>query len=156
MLNVKLAGRARFSIDVVNRLSKPSSSDDSTQVMLENDIDKSIEQTMDKLRRSVRTILANDQAGGMVRLLSRMVLAYHLHGGKISFAGKDQADFVDKALCRLRPHPDGVHLIIDEPMVVEAVEIELKATGKDPAFIEYLDQILQIIINFGGCLNFKG
>ncbi|KAF9371696.1 hypothetical protein CPC16_002915, partial [Podila verticillata] len=139
----KLKGRARFSIDVVNCLTKPSSPDDSKQVVLENAIDQSIEQTMDGLRRGVRTILANDQAGDMVRLLSWMVLVYHLHDGKISFASKDQSDFVDKTLCRLRPHSDGVHLVMDEPMVVEAVENELKATGKDPAFLEYLDQIFR-------------
>jgi len=34
-------------------------------------------------------------------------------------------------------------------MVIEAVEIELKASGKDPAFLEYLDQIFQIVTNFG-------
>ncbi|KAF8924589.1 hypothetical protein BGZ58_001634 [Dissophora ornata] len=152
----KLAGRARFSIDVINRLTKTSSPEDSKQSVLDNAIDRSIEHTMDGLRRGVRTILANDPAGGLARLLSRMVLAYHLHGGKISFAGKDQADFVDKALCRLQPHPDGVHLIMDEPMVVEAVEEELKATGKDPAFIEYMDQMYQIITNFGIASTSKG
>ncbi|GJJ79269.1 hypothetical protein EMPS_11630 [Entomortierella parvispora] len=78
----------------------------------------------------------------MQRLLSRMVLAYHLHGGKTSFAGKDQADFVDKALCKLRPHSGGIQM--DEPMVIEAVETEQKASGKDPAFLEYLDQIFHI------------
>ncbi|KAF8920501.1 hypothetical protein EDD21DRAFT_449173 [Dissophora ornata] len=152
----KLVGRARFSVDVVNRLTKNSSPGDSKQVALENAVDQSIEKTMASLRRGVRTILASDQAGSMARLLSRMVLAYHLHGGKISFAGKDQSDFVDKALCRLRPHPDGVHFVMDEPMVVEAVEIELKARGKDPAFVEYLDQIFQVITNFGIASTSKG
>lgn len=86
----KLAGRPRFVVDVINRLIKPSSAGDSKQVVFENAIDRSLEHTMDGLRRGVRTILANDQAGGMARLLSRMVLAYHLHGGKISFAGKSR------------------------------------------------------------------
>ena len=108
----KLAGRARFVVDVVNRLTKPSAPGDDKQVVLEKAIDNSIEHTMDGLRGSVRSILASDQSGCMARLLSRMVLAYHLHGGKISFAGKDQADFVDKALCKLPPHPDGVHLVM--------------------------------------------
>ncbi|KAF9176650.1 hypothetical protein BGZ51_000166, partial [Haplosporangium sp. Z 767] len=145
----KLEGLARFSIDIINRLTKFSSFDDSKQAALENAIDKSIEHTMDGLRRGVRAILVNDPAGGLARLLSRMVLAYHLHGGKISFAGKDQTDFVDKALCRLQLHPGGVHLIMDEPMAVEVVEEELKATGKDPAFMEYMNQIYQIVTNFG-------
>lgn len=152
----KLAGRPRFSVDIINGLTKPLSNGDSKQVALEKAIDMSIERTMDKLRGGVRTILASDHAGGMARLLSRMVLSYHLHGGKISFAGKDQADFVDKALCRLSPHADGVHLIMDEPMVVEAVEIELKAAGKDPSFLEYLDQIFQVVTNFGVNTASKG
>ncbi|KAF8923781.1 hypothetical protein BGZ58_002528, partial [Dissophora ornata] len=152
----RLTGRARFVVDVVNRLTKPSSPGDDKQAVLEKAIDNSIEHTLEGLRRSVRSILASDQSGGMARLLSRMVLAYHLHGGKISFAGKDQADFVDKALCKLRAHPDGIHLVMDEPMVIEAVEIELKASGKDPAFLEYLDQIFQIVTNFGLATTSKG
>jgi len=41
-------------------------------------------------------------------------------------------------------------------MVIEAVEIELKASGKDPAFLEYLDQIFQIVTNFGLATTSKG
>ncbi|KAF9579103.1 hypothetical protein BGW38_004786 [Lunasporangiospora selenospora] len=146
----KLSGRAR------NRLTMPSSPENNKQAVLDNAIDKSIEHTLDGLRRGVRSILAIDKSGSMARLLSRMVLAYHLHGGKISFAGKDQADFVDKSLCKLRPHPDGIHMFMDEPMVIEAVEIELKASGKEPAFLEYLDQIFQIVTNFGLATTSKG
>ncbi|KAF9981416.1 hypothetical protein BGZ65_003976 [Modicella reniformis] len=64
------------------------------------------------------------------------------------------SDFVDKALCRLRPHPDGIHLMMDEPIVVEAVDEELKASGKDSAFLEYLDQLYQLRRSFNvkeGC-----
>ncbi|KAF9113343.1 hypothetical protein BGW39_003795, partial [Mortierella sp. 14UC] len=67
-----------------------------------------------------------------------------------------QSDFVDKALCRLRPHPDGIHLMMDEPIVVEAVHAELKASGKDPAFLEYPVQLYQIITNFGVASTSKG
>ena len=108
----KLSGRARFVVDVVNRLTMSSSPGDDKQAVLDNAIDKSIEHTLEGLRRGVRSILANDKSGSMARLLSRMVLAYHLHGGKISFAGKDQSDFVDKSLCKLRPHPDGIHMVM--------------------------------------------
>ncbi|KAG0277655.1 hypothetical protein BGZ96_002781 [Linnemannia gamsii] len=78
-----------------------------------------------------------------------MVLTYHLQDARISFSSHQQADVVDKALCRLRPHPDGIHLVMDELMVVEAVEEELKALDKDPEFSEYLDQFYQIVANFG-------
>lgn len=61
-----------------------------------------IEHTMDGLRWAVCIILTNeDQAGGIAWLLSRMILAYHLHAGAISVVGKDQSDFVDRVLCRL-------------------------------------------------------
>ena len=91
-----------------------------------------------------------------MRLLGRMVLAYNLQGGKISFASGRQSDFVDKALCKLRPHPDGVHLIMDEPMVIEAVQEELKKLHVDPAFLEYLDQFNRICTNFGTASTAKG
>ncbi|KAH7054865.1 hypothetical protein BKA57DRAFT_434494 [Linnemannia elongata] len=38
---------------------------------------------------------------------------------------------------------------MDEPMVVETVEEELNAAGEDPTFLDYLDQIFQIVANFG-------
>ncbi|KAI8595212.1 hypothetical protein EDD21DRAFT_448798 [Dissophora ornata] len=85
-----------------------------------------------------------------------MVLAYRLQDGKISFSSDKQSDFVDKALCKLRLHPDGIHLVIDEPMVVEVVEEELKASNKDPAFVEHIDQFCRIITNFGIASTTKG
>ncbi|KAF9148997.1 hypothetical protein BG015_009230 [Linnemannia schmuckeri] len=58
-----------------------------------------------------------------------------------------QFDFVDKALCRPRPHPDGVHLVMDESLVVEAVEEEPKALNKAPFYVEYLDQLYRFGAN---------
>ncbi|KAG9065460.1 hypothetical protein KI688_002787 [Linnemannia hyalina] len=141
----KLTGRARFSIDVVERLATRCSSQDSKQAILDDAVDKSIEHTMNGLRIGVRTILENDKTNEAARPLSRMVLAYHLQDAKISFSSQLQSDFVDKALCRLQQHPDGVHLIMDEPLVVEAMEEELKSSGKDPTFIEYMDQLNRLI-----------
>ncbi|KAG9070410.1 hypothetical protein KI688_009747 [Linnemannia hyalina] len=132
----KLTGRVRFSIDVVERLATRCSTQDSKQAILDDAVDKSIEHTMNGLRIGVRTILESDKTNEAARLLSRMVLAYHLQDAKISFSSQLQSDFVDKALCRLQQHPDGVHLIMDEPLVVEAVEEELKSSGKDPTFID--------------------
>ncbi|KAI8356289.1 hypothetical protein B0O80DRAFT_497003 [Mortierella sp. GBAus27b] len=152
----KLTGRARFSVDVVKRLATRCSSQDSKQVDLEDAVDKSIEHTMNGLRAGVRIILESDKTGEAARLLCRMVLAYHLKDGKISFSSQQQSDFVDKALCRLRPHPDGIHLVLDEPMVVEAVQEELKASGKDPALSEYLDQLFRVVTNFGVASTSKG
>ncbi|KAG0367631.1 hypothetical protein BGX24_003146 [Mortierella sp. AD032] len=152
----KLTGRPRFAVDVVKRLAMHQSSQDSKQAILNDAVDKSIEQTMSGLRIGVRTILESDRTGESARLLSRMVLAYHLQDSKISFSSQHQSDFVDRALCRLRPHSDGVHLVMDEAMVVEAVEEEFKASGKDPVFLESLHQLYQIVANFGVASTSKG
>ncbi|KAF9287534.1 hypothetical protein BGZ68_001690 [Mortierella alpina] len=152
----RLTGRARFSIDVVSRLAGPCSSQDSKQATLIDAVDQSIEHTTNSLRTGIRTILESDKTGEAARLLCRMVLAYHLQDAKISFSSHQQSDFVDKALCRLRPHSDGIHLVMDEPMVIEAVQEELKASNKDPEFSEYLDQIYRIVTNHGANSTSKG
>jgi hypothetical protein len=151
----KLSGRARFSLGIINRLIV-TETQSSKQTALDSAIDRTIEHVKHCLRDGVRAILASDCTGEAARLLSRMVLAYHLQAPKISFSSQQQSDFVDKALCKLRQHPDGVHLIMDEPIVVDAVEEELKASGKDPAFTEYLDQLYQIVANFGIASASKG
>ncbi|KAF9081937.1 hypothetical protein BGX29_004175, partial [Mortierella sp. GBA35] len=152
----KLSGRARFSIGIVNRLVTTGLTQDSKQATLDNAINYTIEHVMSGLRSGIRTILDSDKTGASARLLCQMVLAYRLYEGKISFSSDQESDFVDTALCRLQKQPDGIHLIMDEPMVVEAVQEELKASGKDPAFTEYLDQIYQIVTNFGVASSSKG
>ncbi|KAF9082457.1 hypothetical protein BGX29_003872, partial [Mortierella sp. GBA35] len=152
----KLSGRARFSLGIIKRLIITDQTQFSKQSTLDSAVDRTIEHVKLGLRDGVRTILESDKTGEAARLLSRMVLAYHLQDAKISFSSQQQSDFVDKALCRLRQHPDGVHLIMDEPMVIEAVEEELKASGKDSALMEYLDQLYQIVTNFGVASTSKG
>lgn len=46
---------------------------------------------------------------------------------------------MNKALCRLRPHSDDMTLVMDEPMVVEAMEGDLKASDKNSEFSVYLN-----------------
>ncbi|KAF9577962.1 hypothetical protein BGW38_006509 [Lunasporangiospora selenospora] len=132
----KLSGRARFSLGIIKRLIITNQTQFSKQSTLDSVVDRTIEDVKHGLRDGVRTILESDKTGEAARLLGRMVLAYRLHDGKISFSSQQQSDFVNKALCRLQQHPDGVHLIMDEPIVVDAVEEELKTSGKDSAFTE--------------------
>ncbi|KAF8936737.1 hypothetical protein BGZ47_009366 [Haplosporangium gracile] len=124
----KLSGRARFSIGIVNRLITTGSIQDAKQIILDNAIDYAIEHEMSGLRNGVRTLLEGDKTGDKTRLLSRMVLAYHLQDAKISFSSKQKSEFMEKALCSQQSHPHGIHLIMDEPMVVEAVVEELNAS----------------------------
>ncbi|KAF9320026.1 hypothetical protein BG003_007388 [Podila horticola] len=152
----KLSGRARFSLGIIKRLIVTDQTLFSKQATLDSAVDRTIEHVKHDLRGGVCTLLESDKTGEAARLLSRMVLAYHLHDAKISFSSQQQSDFVNKALCSLRQHPDGVHLIMDEPIVVEAVEEELKTSGKDSALMEYLDQLYQIVTNFGVASTSKG
>jgi hypothetical protein len=145
----KLSGRARFPLGIIKRLIIANHTQLSKQSTLDIVVDRTIEDVKRGLRDGVRNILESDKIGEAARLLGRMVLAYRLHDGKISFSSQQQSDFVNKALCRLQQHPDGVHLIMDETIVVDAVEEELKTSGKDSAFMEYLDQLYQIVTNFG-------
>ncbi|KAF9273530.1 hypothetical protein BGZ74_004735, partial [Mortierella antarctica] len=136
----KLSGRARFSLGIINRLiADPTQI--SKQDTLDNAIDCTIEHVRRQLRDEVRRILATDMTGENAQLLCRMVLAYRFHGSKIPFTSSETSDFVDRSLCRIQQQPDGVHLIMDEPLVAEAVEEVLKASNKDPTYIEHLDQL---------------
>ncbi|KAG0247823.1 hypothetical protein DFQ27_001554, partial [Actinomortierella ambigua] len=152
----RLSGRARFSLGIINYLVATGSTQDFKQNILENGVEKTIEDVKRDLRNGIRSILANDLTGEASRLLCWMVLANHRQDVKISFPSIQQSDFVDKALCRPQEHPDGIHLIMDEPLVVEAVEEELKSSGKDPAFTEYLDQLNRIISSLGATSATKG
>ena len=45
---------------------------------------------------------------------------------------------------------------MDEPLVFEAVEEELKSSGKGPTFTEYMDQLTRLIENLGASSATKG
>ncbi|KAF9299630.1 hypothetical protein BGZ74_008826 [Mortierella antarctica] len=135
----KVIGRARFSVSVVRELFEFHHTDPHTkQTRLDRAFDSAIDLSKTELRAKVRELLAIDRTGDVVHLLGRMVLAYKLQGGKMWFSSDSQADFVDKALCSVRVHSDGVHWLMNEPLVVEVVEEELNRLNVDPAFSEHL------------------
>ncbi|KAG0012793.1 hypothetical protein BGZ81_001385, partial [Podila clonocystis] len=72
-------------------------------------------------------------------IYSALVLASNLQGGKIWFASKAQVDFIDKDLCSQRVHSDSVHWLMDEPLVVEVEEEELKRSNVDPGFSQHFE-----------------
>ncbi|KAF9344864.1 hypothetical protein BGX34_005264, partial [Mortierella sp. NVP85] len=152
----RLCGRARLAINVVQNLIATGSKDDTKQAILDKAIDEAFKAIKSRLREGVRTILNSDQTVEAAQLLARMVLAYKLNDGKISFPSNEQSDFVDRALCRLRLEPDNVHYIMDEPLVVEVVEEELKALGKDHELLVYMKQLDGIIETLGAKSSSKG
>ena len=153
----KVTGRARFSVSVVRELFELHHTDPHTkQTKLDKAFDSAINLAKTELRDKVRDLLDNDRTGDVAHLLGRMVLAFKLQGGKIWFSSDGQADFMDKALCSLRMHTDGVHWLMDEPLVVEVVEEELNRSNVDPAFSEHLRQLNGIIENLGVKSSAKG
>ncbi|KAK3807861.1 MAG: hypothetical protein J3Q66DRAFT_85573 [Benniella sp.] len=152
----KLSGRARFPIGIVYRLANTGSRQDNKQAILDEAVTNTIDDVMAGLKEGVRTALISDKTGQSAHLLSRMVLAYRLHGSKISFSSQKEFDFVDRGLCRLQLHSDEIHYIMDEPLALEAVEEVLKASGEDPELKEYLDQLYQIVDNLGVASTSKG
>jgi len=153
----RLTGRPRFSANVIGHLMEKNDSDtDTKQDVLNCAIDSAIDQAKNGLKIIMCNLLTNDKTGKIAHLLSRMVLAYKLHNGKVSFASILEADFVNNALCSLHNDSDGIHLIMDEPLVIEVVEEELKSRNVDPAFLEYLDKFNQVVENLGTGTTVKG
>ncbi|GJJ77531.1 hypothetical protein EMPS_09890 [Entomortierella parvispora] len=154
----KLTGRARFSVSVVNEMFEyrhiePHSS---KQARLDEVIDLAIARSKLSLQAGVRQLLTDDRTGDVAHLLGRMVLAYKLDGGKTWFSISTQADFVDKAVCSLQLQKDGVNWLMEEPLVVEVVEEELKLLGKDLVFLGHLHQLYEILQNLGLKSSAKG
>jgi hypothetical protein len=89
-------------------------------------------------------------------LLSRMVIAYKLKGGKIAFMQQDEFDFVNSGVCALQEDSDGYHWIIEKPLVIEVLEEELKASGFVPDVLMYLDQFNVMLTNLGTNSAAKG
>jgi len=78
-----------------------------------------------------------------------MVIAYKLKGGKIAFTQQDEFDFVNSGVCALREDSDGYHWVVEEPLVIEVLEEELRASEFDPEVLAYLDQFNTILTNLG-------
>ncbi|CAI2176664.1 15449_t:CDS:2 [Funneliformis geosporum] len=133
----KLTGWPHFSSSVIGKLN--DSDMHTKQDLFISAVDLAIDQVKNDLKKIVQNLLA-DKALNTARLLGHMVLAYKLYNGKISFAHISEADFVNNALCNLSKDSDDVHLIMDEPLVIEVVEEELKSINVDPEFLVYLDQ----------------
>ncbi|CAG8642908.1 7533_t:CDS:2, partial [Paraglomus brasilianum] len=89
-------------------------------------------------------------------LLSWMVIAYKLKGGKIAFTQQDEFDFVNSGVCALREDSDGYHWVVEEPLVIEVLEEELRASEFDPEVLAYLDQFNAMLTNLGTNSAAKG
>ena len=84
----RLIGRPRFAASVIVQLmeSDTNKSDTNTkQEVLNCAVDSAINQAKIDLKSRICNLLTNDKTGNVAHLLSRMVLAYKFHNGKILF-----------------------------------------------------------------------
>ncbi|KAG0378350.1 hypothetical protein BGX24_004082 [Mortierella sp. AD032] len=141
-----LSGRVEFSIGVIRRLAAPTpiTPEDCKQDNLDDVVDKTIEHLMSGLRSRVLTILEYSTTGEPARLLCRMVLAYHLHEGKVSSSSRQPFGLVYKGLYRLQPYIADMHLVMDETIVIEAVQRQLEASHEDFEFWREMREIKRL------------
>ncbi|RGB42187.1 hypothetical protein C1646_751219 [Rhizophagus diaphanus] len=85
-------------------------------------VDLAIDQLKNDLKSTLCKLFTNDKTGKIAHLLSHIVLAYKLHNGKVSFASILEVDFVNNALCSLHNDSDGIHLIMDKPLIIEQMD----------------------------------
>ncbi|KAF9908675.1 hypothetical protein EC991_009603 [Linnemannia zychae] len=143
----KLSGRAVFSIEVLQNLvdyNNPCTSKDSKQAILDDAVDRTINHFMMEFKRRVRSILEDAKTDEPARLFCRMVLAQQLHAGKVTFPRHPNHDFVKDGFCRLQYYYSDYHLIMDEPMVLEAVQEGLGDIYENPKF-QAFDRLLATV-----------
>ncbi|KAG0071534.1 hypothetical protein BGZ90_012222 [Linnemannia elongata] len=157
----KLSGRARFSLGIINYLLAAGSTQENKQDILMIAVDQWIKEVKLGLRGGVRVIFANDHTGEASRLLCRMVLANHRQEHKVALGleavtkggggGGGGAEVLTAKASAL-----GVCTGTGKGAVVISVEEELQYSNKDPAFIEYMDQLTRLIENLGATSATKG
>ena len=152
----RLSGRFRFVTSVAAHICNGERSDTSKQKRLDEAIDEAIGKAREDIRTSVQRLLSPNNAFAIKHLFSRMVIAYKLKGGKISFMQRAEFDFVNSGVCALREDSDGYHWVAEEPLVIEVLEEELRASGFDPEFFAYLDQFNAMLTNLGTNSAAKG
>ncbi|KAJ1548507.1 hypothetical protein HK096_001788, partial [Nowakowskiella sp. JEL0078] len=154
----QLSGRPRFCVRTVQYfISEGDKEEESKQSVLDKALEYAINAASIGIRDKVDVLLDDDPHGSNALLLSRMVLAWHLNDGKITFARDSESDFVDKALCALHTvEGNEYEWVMDEPLVVEIVKEKLKEADVDEVFFTSLDLINSVLSNSSTSATSKG
>ncbi|KAJ1561463.1 hypothetical protein HK096_004624 [Nowakowskiella sp. JEL0078] len=97
-----LTGRPRFCVRTIQYfISTGDQSQESKQSVFNKALQYAISSASIGLEERVSLLLGNDPHGSNALLLSRLVLAWELNGGKMTFVRDSESDFVNKALCAL-------------------------------------------------------
>ncbi|KAF9197355.1 hypothetical protein BGZ49_002246 [Haplosporangium sp. Z 27] len=110
----KLSGRARFGTRVIKELASLHDFGTGSKQQL---IDNALDRTIRLVRNDLVTKIENkiEKFKDSIPLLCRMVMAYKLHSGKISFPYDSEYGFVNN-LCALHRDNNGYHWVMDEPL----------------------------------------
>ncbi|KAJ1539166.1 hypothetical protein HK096_000982, partial [Nowakowskiella sp. JEL0078] len=154
----QLSGRPRFCVRTIEYfISEGDKDEESKQSVLDKALEYAVNQASIGIRDKVDALLNDDPHMSNALLLSRMVLAWHLNDGKITFARDSESDFVDKALCALHAAEDNKYeWEMDEPLVVEIVKEKLKEADVDEVFFTSLDLINSVLSNSSTSATSKG
>ncbi|KAF9198853.1 hypothetical protein BGZ49_000218 [Haplosporangium sp. Z 27] len=150
----KLCGRARFGARVIKELTcLHDSGTESKQQLIDKAMDRTIRLMKDDLVTEIESKL--EKYKDSIPLLCRMVMAFKLQHGRLSFPYQPEYDFVNN-LCALRRNSNGFHWVMDEPLVIDAVEEVLRNKSVDASYLVYLQQLDNIIQLLGLNSTTKG
>ncbi|KAF9406501.1 hypothetical protein BGZ76_006319, partial [Entomortierella beljakovae] len=140
-----LTGRTCFTMAIIRQLIDESLLERmNKRQRLTRAFDSAQATSRRQISEKVEELLNGGKDKYIVKLLSRMVLSYKLQAGRTSFTNESDVDLVQSTLCGLSPVSDGLHYMMDEPLVVKAVEGVLKRLNIDPDFTEYSVQFERI------------
>ncbi|RUS17733.1 hypothetical protein BC937DRAFT_89555 [Endogone sp. FLAS-F59071] len=135
----KLVGRCRFTTYVLFALAESGVSEPgmSKQEILNKAIDTAIEKAKTDIETEVSKLLNSNISGNDIHLLSRMVIAFKLTGGRMTFKKPTEADFVNCFVGSI------YSFWIEEPLVIEVVEDELrkKINLEFDVYLQHLNSI---------------
>ncbi|KAL1920725.1 uncharacterized protein VTP21DRAFT_1102 [Calcarisporiella thermophila] len=124
----KLSGRARFGTRVIKELSALCDTGTGFKQEL---IDKAMNQTIQLLRVDLVAEIESkiEKYKEIAPLFCRMVMAFKLHRGKVSFIYN---------LCALHRDNNSFYWVMDEPLVIEAIEEVLRNKCIDASYLTHL------------------
>ncbi|KAF9087445.1 hypothetical protein BGX27_002935 [Mortierella sp. AM989] len=150
----KLGGRPRFGTRVIIELANlRDSGTGSKQDLLDEAMDRTIQQVKEDLIIEIESKV--EKYKDSIPLLCHMVMAYKLHCGKISFPYQSEYDFVNN-LCALSRGNNGYHWVMDEELVIDAIEEVLRNKSIDASYLVHLQNLDKLIHLLGTTSTTKG
>jgi hypothetical protein len=149
---LKLEGRNRFSINIVDQAARQSEELKlkSKKERLAAATDAAIQQSKKSLMDEMREILQRyDITKEYTSLFCRLVVAHKLGNCKILFRRQEEQIFVNRRICCPQRKDNDYVWSLREELVFDAIEEILAQENVDPEFYTHLESIVQICSSEG-------